>query len=307
MDILINNPISLMYGPYFLAFYAGIIATVGTAANWLIKGSSKTTAAIPTHPDPSEIAYLRGGETAVIKLACFSLLQRGLVKADKHHLENIVDDGVDLSNLSAIEQAVYDYLATPRTVTAMKSNFALKSKIAFYCQDYKKSLIKQGYLTSATKKYLFGGAGAFIVLSLGSYKMISALSRGHHNVLFLLIMAIAATFWLGIISCPLYNRLTAKGKKYLANLQNTFANLPSQLKSPPTEPDYNTSLLVALKDLESIKETTIETYQSAIALFTAKKISRSRISNSSSSSGCSSFSCGSSCGSSCGGCGGCGG
>ncbi len=307
MDILIDNPISLMYGPYFLAFYAGTIAIVGTAVNWIIKGNSQATAVIPTHPDLYEIAYLRDGETAVIKLACWQLLQRGLLKADKHHLESVIDDGVDISNLSKIEQTVYDYLSTPRTATALIHNLSLKNKIASLCKSDRDSLIERGYLNSNTKQYFVGGAGAFIILSLGSYKMISALSRGHHNILLLLIMAIAATFWLGIISCPLYNRLTAKGNKYLANLKSTFGDLSRELKSPPTEPDYNTSLLVALKDLEGIKKTTIEPYQSAIDLFVTKRISRNWVSTSS-SYGCSSSSCSSSCGSSCGGgCGGCGG
>ncbi|MCC0175513.1 TIGR04222 domain-containing membrane protein [Waterburya agarophytonicola K14] len=191
MDILINNPISLMYGPYFLAFYAGIIASVGTAANLIIKGSSNVTEAIPIHPDPYEIAYLRNEEKAVIKLACWELLQRSLIQVKENQVENITEDAIELSKLSAIEKTVYDYLATPRTISAVTNSFALQNQIATCCQDYRTSLIKQGYLNSEIKGYMVGGIGAFIILSLGSYKMISALSRGYHNILFLLIMAIA--------------------------------------------------------------------------------------------------------------------
>ncbi|MGD1920831.1 MAG: TIGR04222 domain-containing membrane protein [Pleurocapsa sp.] len=308
MEILINNPISLMYAPYFLAFYGGVIVSVGIVANLIIQGNKIGTEAIPTHPDPYEIAYLREGEKAVIELACLNLAQRGLITTEVNHIENITGDAVNTAMVSAIEEAVYDYLATPRTVAALTNSLSLKNDLAIHCQKYKDSLIKQKYLNSDLKRYIVGGIGAFIVLSLGSYKMISALSRGHHNILFLLIMAIAATFWLGIISSPLYSRHTAKGKKYLASLRQVFGKLPSGLKTPPSQPDYNTALLTASHNLGAIEKSSTEEYASLINLFTVKKSLRSsRSTISSSSYGCSSSSCGSSCGGGCGGCGGCGG
>ncbi|MDJ0572392.1 MAG: hypothetical protein QNJ53_25580 [Pleurocapsa sp. MO_192.B19] len=67
---------------------------------------------------------------------------------------------------------------------ALINSRSLKSEIAQHCQVYQQSLIKQGYFNSEIKEYIVGGIGAFIVLGLGCYKLMSALSRRHHNILF---------------------------------------------------------------------------------------------------------------------------
>jgi uncharacterized protein (TIGR04222 family) len=318
MDILINNPISLMYGPYFLFFY-GVIITVTIMGCYLIlRGNlfNSTIAEIPSQPDPYEIAYLRDGEKAVAKLACLELVQKGFLQANNNSIVRSLENA-DLSSLKPIEKTIFDWVYQPRTASDFNYDYTFNSAIAQHCESYKQYLETAGYFHSVAKNYLVGGVSAFIILGLGSYKLISALSRGHHNVLFLIEMAIAATIIVASISLPLYNRVTANGKRYLDNLKQTFSGLTGSLQSPPTEPDYNTSLLVAIFGLDKLKASS--NYQDFVNLFipstsrvtySSSKTRRNYDSTDSNSgfSSCSTSSCSSSCGSSCGGgCGGCGG
>jgi uncharacterized protein (TIGR04222 family) len=319
MDILINNPISLMYGPYFLVFYGVVIAVTLMGCHFILQGDvfSLAVPEIPPQPDPYEIAYLQDGEKAVAKLACLELMQKGFLQANNNSIVRSLENA-NLSSLNPIEKTIFDWVYQPRTASDFNYDYTFTSAIAQHCESYKQSLETAGYSNSVAKNYLVGGVSAFIILSLGSYKLISALSRGHHNVLFLI--EIAATVILALISLPLYNRATGKGKRYLDNLKQTFSGLTGSLKIPPTEPDYNTSLLVAIFGLDKLKAS--NNYQDFVNLFlpsisrvtsSSSKTRRnhdSTDSNSGFNSSCSTSSCSSSCSSfsSCGGgCGGCGG
>ena len=312
MDILINNPISQMYGPYFLVFYGVVIVVTGIGCKVILQGNGlDSRGKIPEKLDPYEIAYLRDGEKAVAKVVCLELMQKGFVRVKDKRIERS-PQLYNVSSLKPIEKTFFDWLKHSRVASDVKYNFELKKKLSEHCETYKHSLESSGYFNSELKSYLLGGAGAFIILGLGSYKLISALSRGHHNVMFLIFMAIAATIWISYISSPLYSRITKKGKQYLNKLKETFSGLTGKLETAPTEPDYNSSLLVSIFDLDNFKAS--GDYQDFVDLFVFKSTYSSSYSSNSSSACSTSVSCGSSCssgsscGSSCGGgCGGCGG
>lgn len=84
MDHLLHNPIADMPGPEFLALYGVVI--VGTLVLCKTKSrqadSSRTLSPplIPDKLDPYEIAFLRGGENEVLRLAILSLIQRGYLR-----------------------------------------------------------------------------------------------------------------------------------------------------------------------------------------------------------------------------------
>lgn len=313
MDILINNPISNMYGFYFLLFYGVVIVATGIGCKVILQGNSfDSKIEIPAKLDPYEVAYLRDGETAVAKVVCLELIQKGFVRVKNKRIERS-PQLYNVSSLKPIEKTFFDWVENSRVASDVKYNFELKKTLSEHCEVYKKSLVNYGYLNSEQKSYLVGGVGASIILSLGSYKLIAALSRGHHNVMFLIFMAIAATIWIGYTSHPFYSRITAKGKQYLDSLKETFLGLTGNLQAPPIEPDYNSSLLVSIFDLDNFKVS--GDYQDFVDLFVYKPTYTSSSNYStSSSSGCgtsvscgSSCSSGSSCGGGCGGCGGCGG
>jgi uncharacterized protein (TIGR04222 family) len=313
MNILIDNPISHMYGPDFLVLYGITILITLTGCKFVLQGNilSSASTEIPSQPDSYEIAYLRDGAIGVAKLVCLDLRQKGLIHVKDNYLERSPDT-CDLSSLKPLEQKVFDWLKYPRNLSNFKYDYSLKHAIAKHCQGYQQSLEAAGHFNSEAKIYMVAGISELIILSLGSYKLMVAISQGHYNVLYLIIMAIAATIWLAYLITPRTSRLTATGKLYLNDLQETFSGLESKLNVPPTEPDDNSSLIVAIFDLEKIRGS--EHYQDLVNFF-IPQFTYTRRSSSYSSSSCSSFSCSSSscsssscssssCGGGCGGCGG---
>ena len=84
MDILLDNPLATMYGPYFLILYGFVIFFVLVILA-IIKSGVDDTDELPIPPiplqiDPYEIAYLRGGTNEVVRSVVFSLMQKGFIE-----------------------------------------------------------------------------------------------------------------------------------------------------------------------------------------------------------------------------------
>src|SRR5262245_1070343 len=84
MNWLMHNVIADLYGPYFLLFYGLAIATRVVASYKSVRSRDRTNDGnepeVSAKIDPYEIAYLRGGENEVTRVAIASLIQRGLLK-----------------------------------------------------------------------------------------------------------------------------------------------------------------------------------------------------------------------------------
>ena len=84
MNWFLHSSIADLYGPYFLLFYAGTIVTLLVACFRSVRGVDRTIELelprITSKVDPYEIAYLRGGENEVARVAIASLIQRGLLQ-----------------------------------------------------------------------------------------------------------------------------------------------------------------------------------------------------------------------------------
>lgn len=319
-NILIHNPISHMYGPYFLVFYGCVIGLTLIGCKLFLTDftANLTLPLIQNKPDPYQIAYLRGEEPRVLQLVGFNLIQRGYLEVDRHIIKQ-VEKTPALSELNHLERKVFDWFYDSHTGTEMVYDFVLQERVKEYCAAYKKWLEDeklQYSLADKNKAWKIGSIAAFIILGLGSYKLMSALSRGYHNVGFLFIMAIFAIVFLVFICQQPSQHLTKKGKLYLRQLQKTFRELKGNYQSSSTEVDYNTMLLIALFDLNVLVKSPYENYAQMFGFAVPASSSSSSSNSSSSGSSCgSSSSCsgGSSCGSSCGGggcgggCGGCGG
>jgi hypothetical protein len=101
VNILLNNPIAQMYGPYFLIFYGTVISIKAIAANLFLQDKTNNKLkplSIPQEPNPYEIAYTIAGEKEVLKLIVFSLIQRGYLEVDRQLIQQVRTHG-DLVNL----------------------------------------------------------------------------------------------------------------------------------------------------------------------------------------------------------------
>lgn len=84
MEILLDNPLANMYGPYFLVLYIFITFITVTSFAFIRLRIDKTNLLpvppVPSVLDPYEIAYLRGGLNEMARTAIFSLTQKGLLE-----------------------------------------------------------------------------------------------------------------------------------------------------------------------------------------------------------------------------------
>lgn len=344
MDWLLHNPVADMYGPTFLVFYAVTIVLTLTTCLLVLRASDWTARlsppVIPQNPDPYEIAYLRGGENEVARSVIFALVQRGFLRLASRggpaveQAEKPKEE--ERRSMSSMERRVFDWFSKPHTVNGLFDEEALPRHLKPFCAAYEQKLQSEKLLTPTdlhgrTRQVML--AGAAIILGLGGYKLLVALSRGRFNVVFLILLAAAGTFVLSRLCRT--GRLSRRGRVYLAKLQLAFERLRLR-PLPQTAPvggggdgaalaafDPALLLLVGVYGVSALAGTPFDSYRQTFAQSAASQgaggswggtsttscgSTSGGSSSSDSGSSCSSGSSGSSCGSSCGGggCGGCG-
>lgn len=301
----IANPIANMYGPDFLLFYAFVIGITLVICwcnvRYLDPPTQVALPLIPTKPDPYEIAYLRGGENEVTRLAIFDLIQRGYLQIAGDYIEK-AHDQPHPSNLSAIERDVFSWFSSPRKAREI-FQLSLPLSVKQHCTIYEQRLQNEKLLLPDELKRIaerVNWIGILIILGLGGYKLSVALVNGRFNVVFLIIMGFISLVLLGIVSNP--PRLSHRGRAYLYLIQQTFAGLKGQVSSAaPNSTDLSLMLPVAVFGVGMLAGTPYGDFEQMFH----------RSTTTSSGTGC-----GGSCGGGdgggdggggCGGCGGCGG
>ncbi len=299
MDSFLHNPIADMPGPEFLFFYAVVAAGILLACWWRMRRADPTAALpplpVPSRPDPYEVAYLRGNDSEVTRLALFSLLEQGFLRVtETKWFWPWVEQRIELvpghpgpGRLSPPERAVFDQLTVPQTPEEIFKSSEISARVKEHCSSYDSRFASEqltGLPEAVPTALWIQLAGSSLIVGLGGYKLLVALSRGHHNVSFLIYMGLFALIMLnGICSSP---RLSARGEQYLKQLQLAFEQ--QKQFAPQLQPDH-LPLLVGLYGSEVLSGTAYAQYT---PLFSAK----------SAGGGCGDGGCGGGCG----GCGGCG-
>ena len=186
---------SILYlrGPAFLAFYFGLGITANLLLRSLISLQEKKTTLIRQSPiDPNKIACLRVSHLETLRVVLFSMIDRGLLKAsgDRVAAETNAREMVR----RPLEKAVAAFFAEPRQVKELFKD----SGPVDVAKDYQQALVSEGLL-AGPKVYFARMPSAlvalFLLLGVSITKIISAFSRGHHNVLFLLILTLVFGNW----------------------------------------------------------------------------------------------------------------
>ncbi len=314
MPEFITDTIGSIPGPKFLLVYAVVIAVTIAFCRVMCRWSDDSGAlpppVEPDAPDAYEVAYLRGGEPAVARTVIFNLIHRGYVK----HIEEKsgwistkaklaqCDDHPGRHHLAPIEESLFDALIIPREGKDLFGT-AISNQVKHHCAAYaermtEERLVSAGQPQATLMWMLFGVA---VILGLGGIKLAIALSRGRHNVGFLIAMGLISTVVL-IVLCRA-PRLTKRGREYLERVQEAFS-LQRARATFDTSPqvDATLPLLVGLFGVGVLSGTSHGYFNDIF-----KKSSSGGW-----SSGCGAG-CGSGCGGGCGGggcgggCGGCGG
>jgi uncharacterized protein (TIGR04222 family) len=290
---------SILYwrGPAFLAFYIGLSITVNLLLRSLISRQEKKTTLIRQSPiDPYKIACLRVSYLETLRVVLFSLIDRGLLKASGDRVAAETNAGGMVRR--PLEKAVAAFFAKPRQVKDMFSDSGTVSA----AKDYQQALVSEGLL-AGPKVYIARAPSAlvalFMLLGVSITKIISAVSRGHHNVLFLAILTMVFAVW--TVAIWKKNR-TGAGDQVLREAQCRFLSLKGRAKSVrPGGTTSDASFLAAVYGLSMLP---VVYFPYIKTLFPKAASSSGGDSGGGGGGGCGSSGCGGGgCGGGCGGCG----
>lgn len=328
MNVLFENPLATMDGPYFLMLYGVVISftliILAIVKSQMDKSDKMNLPPIPAQIDPYEIAYLRGGTNEIARSVIFSLMQKGLIEIKTEGKKSEIvraNPQTDRSDSNQIEKIALNWIVLRReSKDVFDSTYGLVPQLESYGKNYQARLERAQMLTDENIRRSFAPmkwAAFLIIFGLGAYKLFVAVANGNFNVIFLVIFAAIGLVIAKYISkLP---RLTKLGKTYLERLQMVFENLKNQpqnlnlqsgqtVNSPQAAFAGVDPLLLSVGIFGSavLAGTAFDTYNQAFAR-------QQQPQNASGGCGggcgsCSSCSSGDSGGSSCGGgCGGCGG
>ncbi len=315
MAVSIFALISDMPGRQFLVVY-GIFSAIVLVGVWLLLRSSDKTHLLPPlflpkHPDPYEIAYLRGGANAVTRLGIVDLVQRRYLETTEESTgrsgstEKRIRQSVsraEVEHLSSLQQTVFNGFRDPQRPGDLFRSRGLASSVELFCQSYKQRLELESLLLPRGARMLrtvvrLGAIAA--LLGLGGYKLTAALTTGHYNVFFLILLTGLASIIAAIMYYP--TRLSRRGRDYLKRLQETFSehDMEPATDNAIAAPDGLLLLGVGLMGMGHLADTDYASLQEVF-----------RASGQGGAGGCGDG-CGGGCGDGCGGgcgdgCGGCG-
>ncbi len=314
-----HNPIGDMYGPHFLIFYAVVIVSVFIISKMVLYFFDPTQSMelpqVPSAVDPYEIAYMRGGENEVIRLAILDLIQRGYLEHVEHARkpDEIIraQDHPDRRHLNPVEDTVFAHFAVSSTANQIFQS-TLSSSVKRLCNKYQIKLEQEKFIFNESDSGFLNVVmiiGLLVIVGLGGYKLIIALAKGRLNVGFLVVMALASTFLYVGFCKP--SRMSRRGRKYLDRLQLAYSKLEDKkIKQNIHTTDPTFVIMAGIFGVGALAGTVYSYYPTMF-----QKSNKNWYSSSSCGAGCgyatSSCSSGGSCsgGGSCGGggCGGCGG
>ena len=178
------NPFDLR-GPEFLLFYILFGAVVLTVLN-ITRREREDDSVSASISDPYLIAYLRGGERAVVEAAAVALIDRGLMEAvdDEIRAKSIAS----ANRLEEVEKRLLEFCAastrrTPSPLIPRSSRLVRSIVCTWNNGDFCR--------TAALKSRRAADFGIAVLLlgAVAGTKIMVALSRGHSNIGFLVTLA----------------------------------------------------------------------------------------------------------------------
>jgi uncharacterized protein (TIGR04222 family) len=230
-----------MPGPQFLILFVAICVAVYVFVTVAIGMGEAGFPAERRIRDPYLIAYLRGDTDEVIRVATLALLLRGLLKATDFKLSTVDSSEIDRAGVP-IEKA----LLTACRDGAIPAQILGNSGIRTAANQYHNRLIDAGLIPSATAESLRRRAvliGIAVVVTVAAAKIVVALSTGHSNILFLVILAVLAAV---LLFAKLNQRLTRRGRATLSELRTLFASVKSRVHTLPASAIPEATLLAAV-------------------------------------------------------------
>jgi len=235
MDILLDNPLASMYGPYFLVLYGFVILFtlifLGIAKSGIDKTNHLPLPPIPAEPDPYQIAYLRGGINEVARSIVFGLMKKDCIELKIEEKTSVIKriHRQTNANLSEIERLSLKWIGQERGVEEVFQANGLVTQLEGYGLTYQNRLEREQLLIGDDLKNSFSiwkWSAFSIIFGLGLYKLLAAVAYGNFNVVLLVIFAVVG------LTITYYSskmpRVSKLGSAYLERLQLAFENLKYQ-------------------------------------------------------------------------------
>lgn len=313
------NPFYLP-GPQFLLFYimfAGLV--IAGLVFWRRRAESLASTPRIDLSDPYLIAYLRGGEKEVLRVATVTLIDRGLLVRSGRQIQRAENASPDSVRIP-VEQALLKKYSRAGEVAWMFEDDGLSKACEPYGATLRRArLLPDEYLNSARLTRLV--IATFLLTAVGFTKVVIAIDAGRTNVGFLIFLMIAALVTVAAISFP---RLTESGREMIQSVQSLYSGLRSRTVPANAAAAGNAGgagvepmMLAAVFGVGALAGSGFAYAQGLFPGMDKRRgscasdgdcgssCSTTSGSDSSSSSSCSSgSSCGSGCGGGCGGCGG---
>jgi uncharacterized protein (TIGR04222 family) len=245
MNGLLHNPVTDIYSEYLLLFYAMAIGAVILACYKSVRSADRTRhlepPEIPSRPDPYELAYLRGGETEVTRIAIKSLLERGLMQItesrDSSSTDLLIRKRVDRGRqpepgeLSPIEGCIMKWTGFPALRQQIYEPGGIPDLLQGMCFDYWDKLADQELLAPPGMKQVgvrLWWIGSALIFGLGGYLLAVALAKGEPIVAFILCpMVLIGVLALAFASLD-FPRISHRGRAYLERLELAYDWFRSQ-------------------------------------------------------------------------------
>jgi len=216
------NPITDLTGPQFLVFYA-VLITVTVAYCWFRRRGSDALAslpppALPQRFDPYEIAYLRGGDREVARVAVVRLAQSGYLLTGGKRIVTQTDHP-PLQDLTDLERCVFDWVAQERNVKDVFYDSELIAMLRSHTLRYEERLHRDRMLVENDAMAGYTAIALALIAGVGILRLFVGLVR-QRPVGFLILMGIAGLIALFLVSRR--SRLSARGEAYLKGLQQEW-------------------------------------------------------------------------------------
>ena len=290
------NPLDFK-GPEFLLFYI-ILACVSHLIfrRFINNNENNPLPSALDMTDPYAIAYLRGGKEEAARVAIFSLIDRGLLKANRDKVKTVNFKSNDFTKRK-IEKAAVEFFLNE----AQPNYFFFDTKLELACAEYKALMVRNG-LTVNSDQHKFRSSAMLItlipILILPLSKIYVALLRGHTNIGILVALTLMN---LNLLFQIVSNPRTKTGSLFLSYLGQMFSELKNRV--PALEPGGKTNEAALCAAVFGLSSLTYGSFSFVQTLFP----DASKANSHGNLLGDFGGSCGSGCGGCSGGCGGCGG
>lgn len=209
-------------GEKFLPFYAALALVVLLAVHWRARGASEARVNVTfMTSDPCRIAYLRGGASEAIRVAVFSLVDRGLLAPRPDGSLAVKRKDAPSMVRRKLDQAILAACLGRATPASLLRSRPVRQQAEAYGEDLRRESLLADSRARLEQGVVFVAAIALLG-GLAYAKVTHALAEGRDNVLFLIL--------LGLMACALagrfgFRRLTAAGGAMLADLRTLTRRL----------------------------------------------------------------------------------